>query len=541
MVVSTIVIFSLLILGRVDVSFGIINLQISHPNESFLILLICLCLYYWIRHSISFKEQLKIINEFLGRREKLSLVILVSFAFVYLARIKLMQHFTFNTGAYDLAMYDTAVRNTLEGKFLFADQLSRNFFSEHFSPILLLMCPLYLVFNSPVTLLVVEALVVSVGLVCVYKIAKHYHLSSVVSLFISLIFLNYTYLARGVMFDFHPEMMVPTFILGCVYFMLKRKLWAYLVCLVFALSCKEDIPIYTLCLGIYALFNKKSRLLGWLTCSISIIWAIVAWKFIIPAAMPSDAEVSHFVAARWGHLGDTYADVALALLSQPIYVLKCIFSKAPMDMLKELLFIPVLGIEALFIALPGLILNTTTNFEPQSTLCMHYSAPIIPFVIWGYIIGIKRVRTCAFTVTAKSPKIQKYIMPVGIAGLLVFMSLSFGAEYTFYSFEPHTFARYRVMERVPEGSSVSCGNDFVPHLVKKVTPYVFPYESNNDRKYRHCDYILLDRKGNSWPLQSDELNAEIDKILSITSRYEVIASEDEVYLFENIHKKNLKN
>jgi uncharacterized membrane protein len=87
-------------------------------------------------------------------------------------------------------MYDTAIRNTLEGKFLFADQLGRNFFSEHFSPILLLMCPLYLVFDTSVVLFVVEALVVAVGVLFVYKIGRYYSLSPVVSLLVSFIFLN---------------------------------------------------------------------------------------------------------------------------------------------------------------------------------------------------------------------------------------------------------------------------------------------------------------------------------------------------------------
>lgn len=536
--VSSFSILAVIVWGAIDISLGFFKLQISHPNESVLILIVSLFLYYRIRYDLTLVKQIDALNNFIIKKEKLSLFIVLSFSFIYILRIKLFQHFTFNTGAFDLAMYDTAVRNTLEGNFLFADQLGRNFFSEHFSPILLLICPFYLIFDSPVILLVSKAIAVAFGVLFVYKIGKHYRLSPLVALLVSLIFLNYKYLARGIWFDFHPEMMEPTFILGAIFFLLKRKMWPYLVFLILALSCKEDIPIYALGIGIYALFNQKTRLIGWITCVISIAWAIVAWKFIIPVTMPSDAVVSHFVAARWGHLGSTYQDVAIALLKQPFYVIKCILSEAPVDMLKTLAFIPFLGIEALIIALPGLILNTTANFEPQANLLLHYSAPIIPFVIWGYIIGLKRLRDFVLLLPW-CKKNSQLVLAFGVSALTFFMALSFGADYEFYSFNAHVMARYRVMNKIQSGASVSCGNDFVPHLVRKTTPYSFPYDQSRDRKYRHCDFILVDRKGNPWPLQKEELNLEIDKILSQTSKYCVVKSEDGVYLFDNIYKKRI--
>lgn len=536
--VSSCFIIALIFWGAIDISFGCIELQTSHPNECVLILIVSLFLYYRIKYDFTLIKQIDAINNFLIKKEKLSLFILLSFSFIYILRIKLFQHFTFNTGAFDLAMYDTAVRNTLDGKFLFADQLGRNFFSEHFSPILLLICPFYLIFDSPVILLVSKALVVAFGVLFVYKIGKHYRLSPVVALLVSLIFLNYKYLARGIWFDFHPEMMEPTFILGAIFFLLKRKMWPYFVFLILALSCKEDIPIYAFGIGIYALFSRKTRLIGWITCVISIAWAIVAWKFVIPAAMPDAAVVSHFVAARWGHLGSNYQEVAVTLLNQPFYVIKCAFSEAPVDMLKTLAFIPFLGIEALMIALPGLILNTTANYEPQAALLLHYSAPIIPFVIWGYIIGLKRLRDFVLLVPWCQKKPQ-LVLAFGVSVLTVLMALSFGADYKFYSFNAHVMAKYRVMNQIPSGASVSCGTDFVPHLVRKAHPYCFPYDQSRDRRYRHCDFILVDRKGNPWPLQKEKLNSEIDSILNQTSKYCVVKSEDGVYLFDNIYKNRI--
>lgn len=181
---------------------------------------------------------------------------------------------------------------------MFAEQLGRNFFSEHFSPILLLFCPLYLFADTPLTLLVVEALCLAAGLWFIYRIARHYSLPVIVAFLTGLIFLNYKYLARGVMFDFHPEMMEPTFLLACIYFLLKRCWWPYFGSLILALACKEDIPVYTLCLGLYCFFRRETRYAGLATCCLSIAWAVVAWVVIIPGAMPDVGGASHFISVR---------------------------------------------------------------------------------------------------------------------------------------------------------------------------------------------------------------------------------------------------
>ena len=139
--------------------------------------MLCLLVYRKYFHRITLRNQVQQISNLLEKYERFIPLGLAITSFLFLARIKLMQHVTFHTGAFDLAMYDTAVRNTLQGRFMFAEQLGRNFFSEHFSPILLLFCPLYLVADTPVTLLLVEAFCVASGLRFAYKIARHYCLT----------------------------------------------------------------------------------------------------------------------------------------------------------------------------------------------------------------------------------------------------------------------------------------------------------------------------------------------------------------------------
>jgi uncharacterized membrane protein len=535
-VFGTLITGYILLWGRIDFSIAGSRLRIGHPNEAVLIILVAGSLYLRLRYGLSLREQLQRLSDFLTRRQSLLPVVLVCLAFLYLARIKLMQHFTFHTGAYDLAMYDTAVRNTLHGKFMFAEQLGRNFFSEHFSPVLLLLCPLYLLADTPVMALLAECFVVAMGLWFIYRIGRHYSLSVVVCSLASLVFLNYKYLARGVMFDFHPEMMLPTFLLGCVYSLLKRRWWLYIGFLLLALSCKEDVAIYAFCLGVYAFCSRETRYAGLMTCVSSLIWAFVAWCVIIPGAMPHEAEVSHFVSARWGHLGDGYLEVAVTLLKRPLYVASRVFSEAPMEMLVLLLFVPLIGFEILLLALPGLILNTTTTFDMQSSLQVHYAAPIVPFVFWAFIVGLARLEryTCHIALFRRWPERWRSVC---LAVLILLAAVTFGADFEFHSWTSHISSRYRVMRQVEPGSTVSCETGFVPHLSRHARPYLFPAEANHAIHYRDCDFILVDRDGNPWPLQKTELEPAIDEVIRQSETYEVIAAESGVYLFANLKER----
>jgi len=94
------------------------------------------------------------LSDWVARHERAVFWSLIVGSALYLLRIKLGQHHSYNTGAFDLSMYDSAVSNTLKGDFLYAEQLGRSFFSEHFTPLLVLLVPVYWLADTPVTLLV---------------------------------------------------------------------------------------------------------------------------------------------------------------------------------------------------------------------------------------------------------------------------------------------------------------------------------------------------------------------------------------------------
>ncbi|MBN1212206.1 MAG: DUF2079 domain-containing protein [candidate division Zixibacteria bacterium] len=452
---------------------------------------------------------------------------LVIFAVIYLLRVKLLQHYTFHTHAFDLAVFDTSLFNTVRGNFMFSEQLGRSYFSEHFSPLLLMYYPLYLVFNTPLTLLVTQVLFGAGCLWFLYQLSRHYELDPALSLLICLIFLNYKYFARGMMYDFHIEMAVPFFLLGAVWFLLAEKKPGYWTFLFLALMCKEDIVIYTFCLGVFIMLLRRHRLVGLLTLVISVVWAVAVWKFILPAFNPVDSEISRFI-TRWGHLGDDYLQVFLAVLSSPLMVLERLFSYTPLQMLSLLVGFPVLAPEILIIAGPGLILNLTSQSGPQSSLHLYYAAPILPFLFWSFVVGVKRLkRFCDKKNRSTHSNTSLWLTVV----LLLLALGTFGDNYYFFAWDTHIAPRKAALEKIPENAVVSAQTNFIPHLIRKAQTYQFPEE--REVSFYQTQYILLDFRLDKWPLKKDEYSNLVNSILNDTNRYESIYDNDSVYLILN--------
>jgi uncharacterized membrane protein len=514
--------------GGVAFSVSGWHIQVTHPDRPAVLGLVLASLVVWRKRGMGLTAQVASANDWLARRDRWVPWVLALGAFVFLARIKAMDHWTFQTDAYDLALYDTAVRNTLHGCFLFADQLGRNFFSDHFSPILLLFCPLYGLADTPLTLMFGEALAVAAGLGILYRIARQHGLSPLTGLAVAGLMLNHRQMASAILYDFHTEVLGAVFLLGCIW-QWRRGGVGYWLFLLLALACKEDVPLYTAGLGAYV-FLRGRRGLGLATCAVSVAWAVAAWKFIIPLA--GQGDISPFVEARWSHLGNGYGEVAWTLLRRPAYGLSLLVSPGVRDLLGGFGWLSLAGIEALLPALLGVVLNASSSLEAQAGLQLYYAAPMLPFAAWGMVIGMVRVKNLVNRLHPR-PAARARLGAAGAGLLLLAAAGTFGAHYPFDSVSPRVRERHRIMRMLPEGASVSAESGFIPHLTRTHRPFLFPEEPNRRMTYSDCDYILLDREGDAWPLSPADLQGAIDRLLTRPDRYPLVAEAEGVLLFRN--------
>ena len=142
-----------------------------------------------------------VLNAFASSRRNptLYLIVLILLYIIVLSYLSILKHNAFMSTAWDLGIYEQVLWSTANtGRvFWYTPEIlinpSCNFFGIHFSPFLFVILPVYYVFQSTETLLVLQVSFLALGAVPLYKIAKHENLTSKQALvFVSLYKQNYS-------------------------------------------------------------------------------------------------------------------------------------------------------------------------------------------------------------------------------------------------------------------------------------------------------------------------------------------------------------
>ena len=210
------------------------------------------------------------------------ITIALVFATAYGA-MAVVRHLRFNSTGYDLAIHEQAVWNTLHGK-PFATSLEvDNRLADHFSPFLLVPMIPYAIYQSPLTLLVLQALVLGLGAIPLYRIAQRRLSSDLMATALAIAYLLYPALGFLARFDFHTEIFaVPAFL--AAFDAMDRDRWkAATLWLIIPLLCKENLGLTVAAWGLYALFVRKKPAWGlaWLVIGLAQFW--FASFVLIPA------------------------------------------------------------------------------------------------------------------------------------------------------------------------------------------------------------------------------------------------------------------
>ena len=137
--------------------------------------------------------------------------------------LRIIQHLTLNTNGQDLSLFDYAIANTVDGRLMQTIFRNPHLFGHHFSPILLLLVPLYWVHDGPMTLLLFQVAVVGCSAIPFYFIALWKLNDGRAALLLTAVYLLYRRLTIGLMYDFHMEMMEPLFIFSAFFFAVQKR------------------------------------------------------------------------------------------------------------------------------------------------------------------------------------------------------------------------------------------------------------------------------------------------------------------------------
>ena len=203
-------------------------------------------------------------------------------AFVFYCAVSILKHIHFYSTAYDLSIFDQAVRAYSE--FRSPESALRgydNLLGDHFHPILALLAPFYWIANSPVTLLVAQAALVCSTAIPIYLFGLRQLKKQSWALMVAILFLANAAIMRMVRFDFHEIAFALPAIAWGIYAVYQKKWWVYWLSVVILLLTKEDQAFVVVGFGLLLFVLREwKRAIGTVVVGITSFLAIT--KIFVP-------------------------------------------------------------------------------------------------------------------------------------------------------------------------------------------------------------------------------------------------------------------
>lgn len=444
-------------------------------------------------------------------RKRIIYYFLFTAIFVYggiFSYYSIVKHINLNSGIDPLGLYSQAVWLFSNFEAPFSSLYNKNILADHMTPILAFLSPFYKIYSDPITLLILQSLFLSSGVFPIYWLAKDKLRSDFLAISLSIGYLLYPALQFANLYDFSPVNLATPLLLFVFYFFHKRAYAKYIVFLMLALFCKEDVVPIVFFLGIYVFFFEGKKTIGALTTILSIAWFYFAfWVFLpfITSGEYSQLKAGHF--ELYSHLGNNIGEIISTLFLHPVFVLKYILIPEKLGstilLLLPLCFISLVHPPTFLIGFSMILGNMLSENLLQSSIRFYYTASITPFIFISSIYGLKFLLDKPKIIMGVLKKIDllntfsRSNLVLAFSSVILFSSIMCSALYgpLPYSLDPYSEeffskkigakAAREMFKFIPPDASVSAANNLGAHISNRENIYIFPYH------YKVPEYVVV--------------------------------------------------
>jgi uncharacterized membrane protein len=394
------------------------------------------------------------------------------FATVYIV-FALGLHARFQTHGFDLGIFEQAVRSYAHGQLPVSTIRDANLilFGDHFSPILALLAPIYLLFPSAQTLLVAQALLFAVSIVPVTRTAIRL-LTPAMGIAIGSCYGLSWGLQTALAFDFHEIAFAVPIMAFAVAALLRDRPGRAIAIASALILVKEDLGVTVAVLGLLVAIRPATRRLGLLTAAGGLAASALTVFVVIPL-FSVDGSYRYLGVGGLRPTGEVFRGdlfdpgklTLVALILAPTLFLAL---RSPL----VLLAVPTLAWR-----LAG---TNLLYWHPG----FHYDAILMPIVFFALIHALVLLR----------PVAVRWIPRTVVVGALLLVSLTIAGQFRlkevmmsdFGNPPAYASSARSLMARIPDGASVATENELAPHLTGRTRVYLIGA--------RHpVDWTLADR------------------------------------------------
>lgn len=472
------------------------------------------------------------LNRISENRSLVLAVVFILFGALHL-HISLFDHYLCKTNTYDLAVYNFAFFDFAHLRVspcpLYHSEGDIHFLQDHFSLTLPILSPLYWVMSplfGTYTLLIIQWLLIVAGAYATYRLillkSANFNLSIAAVLFYFTIYCRFAAYNADCNLVIMGSALLPVFF----YFFEARK-WVPMVLVFLALLVnREDFPLGLMffCWMLLILHwrdKQKRKIALWLiVASIASFVTIFGW--IIPALETPNKPYNLF---NYNALGQGPKEALVFIVSHPLQALELLFKNSTNDpmydgvKLKFYFVFLLSGGFVLFyrpvylIAFIPLVAKKMWNDDPSRWSHEFYQgveiATIFPAFVFLTLASIKKEQlrkllaglVCVLTIEVTLH--QLYHSPRVYYGIN--RSNVFSGD--LYTMTPNTRDIRELMRKIPDTSAVCASGHIAPQLAFRRYIYLFPRIENSR-------YVLLEKKGSTFPLNDEQYEMEYQKLLA---------------------------
>jgi uncharacterized membrane protein len=320
--------------------------------------------------------------------------------------ISILKYTFFLYDAYDLAIFNQAFWNTLHGNpYWITVTFPHSYLADHASIWLVLLLPIYALFGHPITLLLLQSVVLGCAGIPLYYIALHFWNNAELKKInitakqfaLGVVFLWFInpFVNNINLFEFHLLSFFPLFLFCTIYAYLKENKILFITSLIISTTTREDTGLASIGLIIILILDwfykkyktKKPTSLFYTLSSfvIIILWTFVAYKII--------GYFSDFGGTRYISHYSWFKSNIWSFFANPAPLVNHIFSYANINVFLGLLlpfiFLPLIKPKWFILsAVPIVAIFMLDNtLDHVIALRLHYTATIIPGLFIASILA----------------------------------------------------------------------------------------------------------------------------------------------------------
>lgn len=432
-------------------------------------------------------------------------------AFSYYSIIK---HVNLNSGVDPLGFYSQAVWLFSNLKAPFSSLYNKNIFADHMTPILVLLGPFYKIYSDPITLLILQSVLLSSGIFPIYWLAKDRLDSNLLAISLCIAYLLYPALQFANLYDFHPVNIATPLLLFIFFFLHKGFYYKYFSFLLLALLCREDVVPIVFFLGLYIFFYERKKKIGVITISICLVWFYFAyWIFLPYVTSGEDSKLDTGSFGLYTDLGSSVGEIILTIILHPLFILKKILILEKIGyvvlLLLPLCFISLLHPPTFLIGFSMIMGNMLSQNIFMSSIRFFYTATITPFIFISSIYALRfLLRKQNFIVniakkTGLTYTFSKSNFVTACSSVILFSSIASSVLYgpLPYSLDPYSDeflvekegvrAAKEAFKLIPPDASISVASNMGAHFSCREKVFHFPFPFGNLPPSEEPEYVFI--------------------------------------------------